>query len=271
VRPNTDACARRPVLSLQLARLQPPASRVRRSRRLRSTLAAAPVLCGRSFVYLYDVSRLPFLLDDYWDTHEPIYPSGNQPSWGYCTYSLIGGPSEIQLHCVEDMGLTQSDVLQLKYEWNSFLSTIYSAMDAAGAFAFASFTIVGTPGPDSIASNLATLCAAGNSSSLWSVALFHQLTIPSNCCPPPPVRNTTLLQFSEDLAYFMLVRGPWAWIGYSWDFCAAHHTMPPELFLDYGDPVNTCEQTTPGVFVRVFEHAVAAFDTNTYKGAVTML
>ncbi len=67
------------------------------------------------------------------------------------------------------------------------------------------------------------------------------------------------------------VRGPWAWIGYDWDFCAPMHDMPPELFLDYGDPVGTCVATTPGVYERVFERAVATFDTNTYQGAVTLL
>jgi hypothetical protein len=147
----------------------------------------------------------PLLQDDYWDNvHEPVNPGGNQPPWGYCTYSPIGGPSEIQLSCVEDMALAQADVDALHSGWQALMGDIYSAMDTAGAYAYASFTFSSTPGPGSVNATLAEVCAAGTGSSLYNVALMHSLTSPAGCCPPN--RNTTLTQFHQDLAYFMLVR-----------------------------------------------------------------
>lgn len=131
-----------------------------------------------------------------------------------------------------------------------------------------SFTFASTPGPTDIRADLEANCAAGNLSAPYNAALQLIFTTPPGCCPPD--NNTTLLQarwtvgwgevqrvhegclphlprsartqFNEDLAYFMLIRGPWAWIGYSWEWCAPHYDMPAGLFVDYGDPVDTCSE-----------------------------
>lgn len=208
-------------------------------------------------------------LDDYWtNSQEPIYPSGNQPPWGYCTYWKTGGPSEIQLNCIEDMGLTQADVHDLYSGWRTLYGDIMAGMDKAGAIAFQSFHSAGTPDRASIQASLRALCAQGSSSSVYTAAYYQTLTTPPACCPAN--RDTTLLQFDMDLAYFMLVRGPWAWLGYSYTFCAAKYTMPPALFLDYGDPLSTCAESAPGIFTRRFAHAVATVDTNAYTGRVAL-
>ena len=166
------------------------------------------------------------------------------------------------------MGLTLKDVQDLTVGWHMSFSTIYDAMDDAGAFAYASFNFQSTPDKDSIAGVLRGQCAAGASASLYTSALTVLFTTPPACCPAN--RNTTLLQFNEDLAFFMLVRGPAAWIGYTSTFCAAHYDLPGALFLDYGDPLGTCKETSPGVFQRQFANAVAEFDTNTYQGSVKL-
>lgn len=208
-------------------------------------------------------------LDDYWSaTQQPINPGGNQPPWGYCDHAPTGGPSEIQFQCIADMSLSQSDVNALYSGWSYSYSTILDAMDDAGAFAYQSFSFVSTPGPANIAGVLRSACSAGNTSSLYNAPLMHILTTPPECCPPNG--NTTLLQFDQDVAFFMLVRGPTAWIGYGWEWCAETYEMPPALFLDYGDPLGTCSETSHGVFVRYFAHGIATFDTNTYTGSLNL-
>ena len=201
-----------------------------------------------------------------------MHPEWNQPPWGFCSHSRFGGPSEVSLWCVDDMGLSQADVVDLHAGWSESFDAIFSAMDDAGAIAFSSFSFAGLPPNDGSGGGaqavLAELCAAGNSSRVWDLPLYMTLSTPASCCPVS--RNTTLLSFDEDLAYFQLIRGPWAWLGYSWDFCAQPHAMPPALFVDYGDPLGTCAQVAPGVFEREFEHATARFNTSSYKGQMIM-
>jgi hypothetical protein len=211
-------------------------------------------------------------LDDYWvDYSEPINPGGDQPAEGYCSHSPIGGPSEIQLNCTDDMGLVQADTTALTKAWQSTFAEIYNIMDAAGAYAYLGFTNVNTPGPSTIRSALTNLCQEGSSGSQYNAAALYLLTTQPECCPPD--RNTTLLQFEEDLAFFQLVRGPWSFIGFGWEWCAVNYTLPDGLFVDYGDPVGTCSETSTGsgIFVRDFANSKAQFDTNTYTGSITML
>lgn len=208
--------------------------------------------------------------DDYWvDATEPINPGGDQPPQGYCTHSPIGGPSEIELHCVDDMGLGQDDTTALTAAWRATFGAIYDVMDAAGAYAYLGFTNVGTPGPADIRASLEQLCAQGSGGAQYNAAALYLLTTPRECCPPD--RNTTLTQFAEDLAWFQLVRGPWSYIGYGWEWCALGDA-PPALSLDYGDPIGTCAETAPGsgVFVRDFQRSTARFDTTTYTGTIVM-
>ena len=147
---------------------------------------------------------------------------------------------------------------------------LQAQLDDAGALAYASFNFQSTPGPAVVRASLLSLCAAGNASSLYTSLFTLLFTTPDACCPAN--RNTTLEQFDEDLAFFMLVRGPFAWLGYSWTFCASVYTMPDALFLEYGDPLAVCSETSPGsgVFVREFAHATASFDTKSYKGSVLL-
>lgn len=104
-----------------------------------------------------------------------------------------------------------------------------------------------------------------------------------------------LPQFEEDLAYFLLIRGPYAWLGYGWVSCDVRvdiwgasnllslnheHRCPvqidydyrqAELQADYGTPLGTCAETAigSGVFVRKYAKALVQMDCNTYTGTVT--
>lgn len=207
-------------------------------------------------------------LDDYWiNTQQSVHPDWNQPPWGYCDHSITGGPSEIQLNCSQDMQLTQNDVNGIYSGWQTSMNAIYNAMGDAGVFAYQSFSFISTPGSSSsIQSSLQSACAAGNSSNYYNSPIMHTFTTPPSCCPA--TRNTTLLQFNEDLAFFMLVRGPSAYLGYGWDFCSPYHEMPPALFVDYGDPLDTCQESQPNYFTRQYSNATVWFNTTSYTGGI---
>jgi hypothetical protein len=53
---------------------------------------------------------------------------------------------------------------------------------------------------------------------------------------------------SQDTAQFLLVRGPYAWLGYAWSSCRepSAFVRPPAFDVDYGEPLGFCAETAPG-------------------------
>jgi len=87
-------------------------------------------------------------------------------------------------------------------------------------------------------------------------------------------RNDNHSQFplpspTQDIATFLLVRGPYAWLGYGWLGCIDTYERPPELGLDVGEPTGQCEEASPGVFTRKWSKATVAMDCNTWEGSIT--
>ena len=88
----------------------------------------------------------------------------------------------------------------------------------------------------------------------------------------------------QDIAQFLLVRGPYAYIGYGWMGCVGAdgfvtgntskgYFRPPELEVDYGTPEDAvCAETVPGssgVFKRKWSKADVAMDCNTWEATIT--
>lgn len=83
-----------------------------------------------------------------------------------------------------------------------------------------------------------------------------------SCVPSPPQWNRfvgyaipgggfkmTPQGFTDYTAEFLLTRGPYALLGYTWFGCTNGNTenpRAPEWDEDFGEPVNTCSETTPG-------------------------
>lgn len=83
----------------------------------------------------------------------------------------------------------------------------------------------------------------------------------------------SLLSPTQDLAAFLLARGPWAWFGYGWTGCAdAKHpfTRPAALEADYGVPVGFCAESSPGVFTRKWTKAEIKLDCNDFTADIKM-
>jgi hypothetical protein len=78
----------------------------------------------------------------------------------------------------------------------------------------------------------------------------------------------------QDIAAFLLSRGPYAFFGYGWTGCidATHpFTRPPSLDVDYGEPTDFCSETAPGsgVFTRPFTKVNVALDCYTWEATFT--
>ena len=76
---------------------------------------------------------------------------------------------------------------------------------------------------------------------------------------------------------FLLVRGPFAWLGYSWMGCntgdVAASLRPQEVEVDYGEPTDDhCVETTAGsgVFTREWSKASIAMDCTKWEATITM-
>ena len=49
----------------------------------------------------------------------------------------------------------------------------------------------------------------------------------------------------QDLASFLLTRGPYSWLGWGWKGCSKQYYFPPEFNLDYGTPTLPSYPTLP--------------------------
>ena len=142
-----------------------------------------------------------FYVDDGWsNTSQPIAPW--MPKEGFCDHGPIGGATEEDLYCSEDMGLTQADTTAIADNWRLTMSTAAAAIQANNGWAWYMFT---NGAPPDVASCTSYFRGAGNN--LRDVALLYQWSAS---------RSYPLTNVDFDLASFMLVRGDYAWIGYSW-------------------------------------------------------
>jgi len=116
-----------------------------------------------------------------------------------------------------------------------------------------------------------------------------QSYLEKNCGPASPSQNGTLFYgFSrvthhqawplpspeQDLAAFLLSRGPYAYFGYGWTGCAdASHPFdrPAALDADYGVPQGFCAQTAPGsgVWTREYSKATITLDCGRWEATIT--
>jgi hypothetical protein len=76
----------------------------------------------------------------------------------------------------------------------------------------------------------------------------------------------------QDIASFLLVRGPYAWMGYGWLGCISEYERPAALSYEYGTPVGTCRETGPGsgVFTRTWTQATVSLDCNSWSPTINI-
>lgn len=207
-------------------------------------------------------------LDDQWtDTPHDFKPGERGP---FCNGDAHGGPLEVSPNCTVDMGLAQADTTALKAGWAAANQRAMAAMTEAGAWDWHSFRTVSTPAQGATcASFLRKACEAD---SFWQTsAVMHEFTEP---------RTSPLKAWKQDMAYFLLARGPYAWLGYSWQGCVSGATAvggdtgkwprPAALDEDYGEPRGLCQETAEGsgIFQRQWSKARVSLDCNSWEARI---
>mmetsp|Transcript_46647 Transcript_46647/g.77151 ORF Transcript_46647/g.77151 Transcript_46647/m.77151 type:complete len:468 (+) Transcript_46647:131-1534(+) len=76
---------------------------------------------------------------------------------------------------------------------------------------------------------------------------------------------------TQDVATFLLVRGPYAWLGYGWLGCIDKYERPNALDVPVGVPLDTCHEVSDGVFTRRWSNATVSMDCNAWHGSIVPL
>lgn len=225
-----------------------------------------------------------FYLDDGWSsTPEQIEPW--MPKDGFCSTcepgtppeDCFGGPTEEEVHCVQDMGLSRQDVADITTGWKHTMELAQAAIVKAGGFNWQLFKTVGTPANSTCAAEMRTYCQPD--APILGQAVYFGFT-------DAKASSMTPEGFALDVASFLLVRGPYAWLGYGWSGCTSagnsgpnyvKYGLPASTQRDYGVPVGTCKEVKPGVFTREYkaesstgvQSTMVSLDCNTYTPSIT--
>ncbi len=212
-----------------------------------------------------------------------------------------GGPSEEDSHAVSDTGLSRAEVAEMIGNWTLSMKAAQQATLDKGGFAWrllvpGSSTGGGDPlgplpqarAPEQCAARMRLYCGPGACVAAVSnpaPGLADSPTRPADAASRRPRSNNTLHHsammmnagegddFLPSLAAFLLLRGPYAWLGTAWQGCDTVPPRPAALDVDYGVPTDAqCRETAPGtsaVFVREWSKASVRLDCNKWEGAIT--
>jgi len=148
----------------------------------------------------------------------------------------------------------------MKREYNTTMNLVTEVVIAAGGFTWSAMAATSLPpAADGVAA-----CDTwfANARALQKCAYMHQVFNATQ--RPLPAVN-------EDLAAFLIARGPYAWLGYGWIGCIESYEFPDEWTYDYGTPLTTYfNMTAPSVYSREYTKATATFDCTAWKGTVAL-
>lgn len=216
-------------------------------------------------------------MDDFWCSNRLC---AADPSIKSCPCSdPVQGPTEIDRKSQFDMGLSDVDIEDITIAWNQTMTAVENSilerndytwwLMAGQANANAMPTLLRR---ETCASQLREACQPG---AIWQ--LEPRLVGLS-------VNGTQLTQLEQDVAFFLLVRGPYAWLGWgvwgmTWPFNPepAHGTLPPLrggvprpalLNRDFGEPRDNCTEMAPGVFHRTWTRASVVLNCATFQATL---
>jgi hypothetical protein len=193
------------------------------------------------------------------------------------------GPSEIERHCLLDMGLAAADVADVTRAWRATTAAAMRAVAAGGGWVWQMFSenaiednrTAGGPGNDASKCIAAYVEACQPRSKQQTHINSFKLTLSD------PHSPGSLVDPVADVAKFLLLRGPWAFLGTAWVGCvgegAGRHSnetyvRAPAFDVDYGTPMGVCKQSDakPGLFAREWTKATVEHDCRTGKSSLKM-
>lgn len=215
-------------------------------------------------------------LDDFWCSDLLCAESNNQLDSCPCD-DPVQGPTEVNPFWQHDTGLSDTDIVDLTLQWNQTMDAVERAILANGGYSW--WLMHGQANANAhpvrltnCSQQLRAACGAAAPDSAWQTgAVPFGLTL----------NGTVPSQLRQDLAFFLLARGDYAWLGWgvwgmTWPFGPqpAHGQLPPqfdgvpvpeELRADYGVPEMICWETAPGVFTREWTNVSVELDCNAFE------
>jgi hypothetical protein len=190
----------------------------------------------------------------------------------------VGGlPQEVSPSVIADAGLKRGDIHDIQCAWQQTFAKAQQAIIDAGGWNWQLFkqtanviTIKTTR--SACDSFYRTSCAAN--STMQTANLYYLFSGSGGgkwFAPTSPFL---------DIASFLLIRGPYAWIGYAWSQCwgwnghkGEYFLRPDEFDYDVGAPLGLCHETEPGssVWTREWSKATAMVDCKTMNATIDLL
>ena len=186
----------------------------------------------------------------------------------------LNGPTEEDPNYVADTGAGPADMQAQVDAYRESMVALTNATIALGGFywqlmdgggARLNTGINATVDAATCASILRAACVPAPSQ--WK--RFQLYSIPDGG------RGASQRCFTDYTAEFLLTRGPYALLGYTWAGCTSGAEVWPraaEWDMDFGEPVDAhCRETAPGsgVFVRDWTAAAVSWDCVARHGTIT--
>lgn len=177
----------------------------------------------------------------------------------------------------QDMGLTPTEQEAIGTSYTANMEVIYAEILSRGMFSWQQmWNGQGEPSQKNgcctrplveqgaeCASKLRSLC---KSDSPAQTRLMKYAFSPGGCKGDPSNLTSPL----QDIANFLLIRGPFALLGHGWLGCSRTYEVPEQLNWDYGTPTELCKETATGVFTRDWTKATVSMDCNTWTPKITL-
>ena len=148
------------------------------------------------------------------------------------------------------MNLSPAQVAELQNATNAFVQAAIETLASSGKYIWQAFAaqdgVWGGPTASTCTAFMARVCAPQWQNVPW--ALQWDGT-------------------NQTLAAFLIGRGEVAYIGYGWDGLPLP-AWEPIWDTDVGQPVQTCQQTSSGVFSRKWSKGTATLDCNTWTATL---
>merc|ERR1719331_1751610 len=184
-------------------------------------------------------------------------------------------------HMVDDMGLTPAEQKSIAKSYQANMAVIYGEILKRGMFSWQQ-QWNGQASPtakngcctrplvhkgSSCAPTLRKLCAADSPT---QSRVMNYAFSPGSCTGGRGL--VPLTSPTQDIANFLLIRGPYAFLGHGWLGCSREYQVPEQINWDYGTPTGLCKETAPnsGVFVREWTKATIQMDCNTWTPKITL-
>lgn len=221
-------------------------------------------------------------IDDFWCSDLLCRESNNTIAGCPCK-DPVQGPTEIDRYAQTDMGLSDEDIREITIGWNATMTAVQRAHLAHGGYTWSlipgqenanAMPVLLTPGNCELL--LEQACPEADPSASASSPHSSLVSSAAAAAADPPaasgkwqslpllfglqINHTSLSpsQLESDLAFFLLARGPHAYLGWgvwgmTWPFNpeAAHGELPPlphgaprpaMIDRDYGTPLGPCRK-----------------------------